>query len=71
MRDESYKELSVTIYDVTGRLVKQWNNPTIQQSSYIIWDGTDDVGRTVPAGVYFVQLKNAGTFIRKKVVMLR
>jgi flagellar hook assembly protein FlgD len=40
---------------VTGRLVKQYNNKTIQQSNHITWDGTDERGRRVCEGIYFIR----------------
>jgi len=46
-------EISVKIYDATGRLVKSFNHLTNYQSS-IMWDGTDDFGSQVPAGIYFI-----------------
>jgi hypothetical protein len=50
----SAKYAELKIYDVTGRLVRQFNHSTIQQFNQISWDGTDDIGRTVPQGIYFV-----------------
>ncbi len=54
MRDESSREISVSIYDIAGRLIKQFNYPTIQQSNHMIWDGRDASGRVVSPGVYFI-----------------
>jgi hypothetical protein len=45
---------TLKIYDVTGRLVKSFDNKTIRLSDYITWNGTDDIGRSVPQGIYFV-----------------
>ena len=47
--------IELKIYDATGRLVRQFDNTTIRPSDHIIWEGTDDFSRKVPAGVYFVQ----------------
>jgi len=63
--------VSLKIYDATGRLVRQWDNETIRQSDQIIWSGDDDLGRKVPAGVYFVQFE-AGDYKKvEKAVLLR
>ena len=32
---------SIKIYDVSGRLVKKFNNLTIQSFAHIVWDGTN------------------------------
>ncbi|MEO0094955.1 MAG: hypothetical protein ABIL46_07400 [candidate division WOR-3 bacterium] len=47
------QDISLKIYDVSGRLVKQFNHLTIQPFNQVIWDGTDDNGRNVPQGIYF------------------
>jgi hypothetical protein len=52
--DSDHAELK--IYDVTGRLVKQFDNTTTKPSDHITWDGTDDIGREVAEGIYFVSL---------------
>lgn len=62
---------SITIFDITGRLVKQWSYPTMQLSNHVVWDGTDDTGNDVPAGVYFVQMKTNNGLLTEKVVVLR
>jgi len=62
---------SLRIYDATGRLVKQFNHLTIQPFNQIVWDSTDDMGRRLPAGVYFVRFV-AGKFKKvEKAVLLR
>ena len=50
--------ISLNIYDVSGRLVRQFNQLTNGQSpiNQIIWDGSDDHGRKVSEGVYFIRL---------------
>ncbi|MEO0162314.1 MAG: T9SS type A sorting domain-containing protein [candidate division WOR-3 bacterium] len=49
--------LAIKIYDVTGRLIKQYNNP----SERIIWNGRDEYGRKVAPGVYFLRIENTGS----------
>ncbi len=48
---------SIQIYDITGRLVRQWDYPTMRLSDHIIWDGTDTNGWALPSGVYFVRFE--------------
>jgi hypothetical protein len=50
-------EATITVYDATGRIVKQWNHPTIQQSNHIVWEARDNAGRAVSSGVYFVRFR--------------
>jgi len=66
------KEASLTIYDVSGALVRRWINLT---ESSVEWDLRDDQGRRVPSGVYTARLdiKDGGATARntRKVVVLR
>ncbi len=59
------------IYDATGRLVKQFNHLTNYQFNYVLWYGDDDLGRKLPAGVYFVRLDCPEKVLIQKVVKLK
>lgn len=56
----SAESIELKIYDATGRLIKQFNHLTIQPFNQIVWDGTDDRGLAVPAGIYFIKLEQNG-----------
>ena len=62
----------VSIYDVSGRLVR-----TVARGSYgagyrtAVWDGRDGGGRTVAAGVYFIRVRSAGEETTLKLAVLR
>lgn len=66
---------SLTVYDVSGRLVRDLSGfvPTGAglTSFKVSWDGTDQAGRQVPAGVYFVRLATEDTAAVEKAVLLR
>ncbi len=50
-------QVSLTIYDVTGRRVRTLVRRTLQPGQHSIrWDGLDDQGRTVASGVYLAHL---------------
>jgi cytochrome c peroxidase len=53
--------VELAVYDVSGRLMKRLDSRAIAvPGSYsVAWDGTDDSGRRVPAGVYFYRLVTA------------
>ncbi len=65
---------TLRIYDVTGRLVKSFSDiqcNAVNSVYSVLWSGDDDLGRAVPTGVYFVQLK-VGDFEQiAKVVLLK
>ncbi|MEO0162590.1 MAG: T9SS type A sorting domain-containing protein, partial [candidate division WOR-3 bacterium] len=60
------------IYDAAGRLVKDFSRLTVNgERSTVFWDGCDDSGRNLPAGVYFVRLDVDDFKKVEKVVFLR
>jgi flagellar hook assembly protein FlgD len=62
---------NIKIYDASGRLVRKFNNyKTSSGINQVMWDGTDDNGKRLPGGVYFVKLTEAETTIIEKSVML-
>jgi len=64
-------EILLMIYDVAGRLVRQWDYETMRQSDCVVWDGTDNVGRRLPSGIYFVRLE-AGKYKKiEKAILLQ
>jgi hypothetical protein len=64
--------LRMKIFDITGRLVKQFDELNAQHKlDQIIWDGRDDAGKNLSAGVYFVQLEVGDYKQVKKAILLR
>jgi len=61
---------SLTIFDVTGRMVKSFNHLAIQPFNQISWSGDDDFGRRSPGGVYFVKFGFEDIYKVKKVLKL-
>ncbi len=63
--------VALEIFDVTGRRVRVLENRTVTAGRHVLqWDGRDDHGSRVAAGMYFYRLQ-AGEFrdIRKMVVL--
>lgn len=54
-------EVCVSIYDVTGRLVKNLHTGVIGSGSVLRWQGRDEMARTVPQGIYFLRISNPTT----------
>jgi hypothetical protein len=64
--------VSVSIYDISGKLVKNLVDETMNAGVYSIsWNGNDNDGRNVGQGVYFYILKTTGEKMQKKMLMLR
>jgi len=64
------KRSSLNIYDVTGKLVRQFDNPAIRRSDYIVWNGFDEKGKAVPSGIYFVELSTDKTSTIGKLILV-
>ena len=52
-------EVTLNIYDVTGRLVRTLVNHATQEAGFyqVVWDGTDQLNRQVGSGVYLYRLE--------------
>lgn len=49
--------VSLRIFDVNGRLVRQWNNePRNAGKHVILWEGRDQAGQFTASGIYFAEL---------------
>ena len=63
--------VSLTVYDVLGRRVRQvWAGPLGAGSHRFGWDGRDEAGKAVAAGVYVYQVEVDGQVEAKKTTKL-
>jgi hypothetical protein len=71
-RTSEYQHPDLSIYDVGGRLVKDFFLPTTYYllPTIVSWDGTDQANRQLPSGIYFVQLETGERIISQKIVKL-
>ncbi len=66
------KNLSLKVYDVTGRLVKNLLNPVVLKSDMVInWNAKDDHNRAVPCGIYIIQADIAKKKVTAKAILLK
>jgi len=65
--------ISLKIYDVSGRLVKSLLRPQCQNpiTYRLEWDGRDDKGNLLPAGVYFLRFRTKDFAETVKLVFIR
>ncbi|MBS4015447.1 MAG: T9SS type A sorting domain-containing protein [Candidatus Latescibacteria bacterium] len=64
------QSMEILIYNRAGQMVRNYNL-TPKYNNYLIWDGKDNQGRQVSAGVYFVKLKNGHKTYHEKIVKLQ
>ncbi|MCD4689827.1 M20/M25/M40 family metallo-hydrolase [bacterium] len=62
----------ISIHSVSGRLVRRLiDGPAVRGRHEASWDGTDDLGRSVACGVYFIRAEIGRRSFERKVVILR
>jgi uncharacterized delta-60 repeat protein len=68
----SETRVRLRIYDVAGRLVRELADEGMAAGQHArAWDGTDDAGRPVAAGVYFCRLQAGEIIQRRPLVVVR
>lgn len=70
--DQNYR---LAIYNITGRLIRDLSADLALTGNIRVtvlrWDGTDQNGSPMPAGVYFVRLEMPATALTEKVILTR
>ncbi|MGD9549280.1 MAG: choice-of-anchor D domain-containing protein [Candidatus Krumholzibacteriia bacterium] len=62
----------ITIYDVSGRLVRTLVDQVVTAGPHMeVWQGRDDTGRPVPSGAYYVRMEMNGRLDHRKVLLLK
>jgi hypothetical protein len=59
----------IEIYDLTGRRIQQLEQGTRVEGSFT-WNGKDEAGGLVPAGIYFARLVSGSTSVKTRVVWM-
>ena len=62
--------VQLDIIDIHGRKVAKLINGT-PLSNKLIWNGKNDLGQMVPAGIYFARLKTSSTVMTQKMILLK
>jgi hypothetical protein len=64
--------VSLAVHDITGRVVRQLCASSVKRGAYsVTWDGRDNAGRTLPAGVYFCKFAAGDYLATQKLVVQR
>jgi len=64
--------VKINIFDYTGRLVKTLANDQLPPDTYRLhWNGTDETGKKLNPGVYFVIAETTGKVITEKVIIIQ
>jgi hypothetical protein len=69
---EKEQLVRISVYDVTGALVRTLINHTIAPGAYSVeWDGRDQRGQPLPSGIYFYRLQTTGSTVTRKSVLIK
>jgi hypothetical protein len=70
---KQYAVGSIIIFDVSGRVVKTLlpHQRLKSNAQSLTWNATDDQGRTVPSGVYFIRFKTDEKLMQEKVLLIK
>ena len=69
-----YGRVSLTIYDVSGRIVRTLvdeEKAPVAGGYSVVWDGRSNSGATVPSGVYFYKLRADNRTLTRKMILLK
>jgi len=62
----------MSIYNVKGQLIKQFNlRADATGNTILFWDGSDNEGRKVDSGVYYYRLEEDKDRISGKLLMIK
>lgn len=67
----SLPDLALSIYNLKGQRIRQFTLDTAQQAELLLfWDGRDEHGRALPAGIYYYQLQSGRKVLETKKCLL-
>ena len=70
MKKRTLKDAELDIWDISGRIVRQWKLPEATGSVRVRWDGRNANNIQLPSGLYIARLKNGPVFLIKKVTVI-
>jgi ligand-binding sensor domain-containing protein len=65
-------QVNLTVYDITGRKVKELVNVSMPAGSHsVVWDGRDANGKAVSSGVYLSRLVQDGRAVSRRMLLMK
>jgi flagellar hook assembly protein FlgD len=66
------EKISVSIFNLLGQRVKKLQTGNLRQNlQRLWWDGKNDAGHRLPAGIYILRARSAGFMQMRKILLLR
>lgn len=67
-----YEYINITIYNLSGRKIRElFRGKQVSGKHSIDWDGKNDNGVSVSAGMYIYTLKTLDHVLKKKMIVLK
>ncbi len=68
---EDVNSIEVEIYSLAGQLIRKWSGNTQRGRHRISWDASNQGGRMISSGMYFIVIKENGKVMdRKRIVVI-
>jgi len=65
-------QVTLRVFDVQGRTVRTLLNSYVAAGKKVVgWDGTDDQGRSLASGTYFVRLQGGGAYLTRTINLIK
>ena len=69
---EKTSEVTLTVYSITGQLVRTLVNSNMEAGSHqVTFNGRDDLGHALASGVYFYQLQTTDNIATQKMILMK
>ncbi len=68
-QNQQTEQIKIEIFNIKGQKIRQYS--IFNNQSSIIWDGTDENGKSVTSGIYFYRLKTNVFSETKKMILIK
>ena len=69
---EDVNSIELEIYSLAGQLIRKWSGNTLRGRHRISWDASNQGGRMISSGMYFIVIKENGKVMdRRRIVVIK
>ncbi|MBT6390452.1 MAG: T9SS type A sorting domain-containing protein, partial [Candidatus Marinimicrobia bacterium] len=66
------EHVDLSVFNIKGEFIKSLQNETLDRGQYSIkWHGLNEMGHTVPSGIYIIKFTSNFTQKNRKVLFLK
>jgi hypothetical protein len=69
LRGASSASARIAVYDVAG--ARRWSASLESGRTELAWNGVDDAGRPLAAGIYFARMTQEGRVVQARIIRLQ